>query len=89
MLISIITLLFSITSIFISIYLFLHKEKLRNIPHELCADLEGDEFNKCIEKMNCVQNINCNLQGQPANRGMTSSHVDIGTFGDCSIIANC
>tara|TARA_B100000886_G_scaffold323394_1_gene267163 strand:+ start:234 stop:503 length:270 start_codon:yes stop_codon:yes gene_type:complete len=89
MIIYIITLLFSITSIFISLYLFLDKEKLRNTPHELCADLEGDEFNTCIKKMTCVQNINCNLQGQPANRGMTSSNVDIGTFGDCSIIGNC
>ena len=51
MIIYIITLLFSITSIFISLYLFLSKEKLRNTPHELCADIEGDEFNTCIKKM--------------------------------------
>ena len=88
--INFISIILSTISIILSIIIILkNRESFLFTPRELCGNLEGNEFNNCIKKMKCVQNIDCNLQGQPANRGIASSHVDIGTFGDCSIIGNC
>lgn len=61
-------------------------DKLSSNP---CGNLTGEAYNNCMNNINCINNINCNLEGQPANRGMSPSNVDIGTFGDCNVVGNC
>lgn len=92
MVIAIISMVISLINISILIYIYLilsKKESLLNTPQELCANLSGDDFEKCYKNMLCIQNIQCDLQGQPANRGETPSNVDIGTYGDCNVLGNC
>ena len=82
------SLILSIISIFISSYVLNNKDKFLFTPQELCGDRQGLDFKKCYNNARCIQDIDCALHGQPANRGHRPSHAVIGNQGDSNLINN-
>ena len=78
--------LMSVTSIIVSIYSLNNKDKFIFTPQELCGDRQGFDFKKCYNNVRCIQDIDCALHGQPANRGQRPSHAVIGNQGDSNLI---
>jgi hypothetical protein len=68
---------------------FNNKTKETLINNDVCDNLYDSDKSKCLKDTNCIKDIDCKLQGQPANRGTSNSQVQIGNRGDCSLIDKC
>ena len=82
---TILILICSILSIIFSLNVLVKKSNFSNIIDE-CLDKKNEELKVCKLIMRCKNNINCQISGQPANRGLHSSHSVTGNFGDSSVI---
>lgn len=98
---STITIISSILSIIASIIYFFQVSYLLNEKSENFNNKEtfykkiNDDFNHNLnstdksKETNCIKDIGCQLHEQPANRGLSNSHIKTGNRGDCSLINKC